>query len=176
MNEAVRNNANLLVRSLALVGRPGAFGACAARPSRAGLPDLPRRRQHDRQLRDTASPSTGKNSATAFTAACNARTATRTSRAIRIPTRLRRWIARPATPTRRISSEAACTPTARSIRAQAATAMRTKSFPRPTRARRCIRSTCPRPAASATATTAWRASTAWPASIQTTSIRFTGLR
>ena len=49
------------------------FFAHAIALPRTGLPHLPRRRQHDRQQRDTAlSPSTAKSSATAFTAACNA--------------------------------------------------------------------------------------------------------
>ena len=63
-----------------------------------------------------------------------------------------------------------------SIPAPAATATRTKFILKPTPARRSIRSTCPRPAASATARTAWRASTDWRAFIRITSIRFTGLR
>ncbi len=60
----------------------------------------------DASMTDSARPQhrsrRHRNSAPAFTAACNAPTATPTSRAIRILTKLRRLIARPATPTRPI--------------------------------------------------------------------------
>ncbi len=72
--------------------------------------------------------------------------------------------------------KAACMPTARSIPAPVATATRTRSFPRPTRARRSIRSMFPRPAATATATAAWRRSTACRVSTRSTWTRFTASR
>ena len=80
---------------------PGCSRDCGPRTAGAGLPDLPRRREHDRrggtQHRGRRHEIQREHSRQPAVHA----TATPTSRDIRIRTRLRRWNARPATPTRR---------------------------------------------------------------------------